>query len=201
MHVLLMYRSRAHVFVHRVMFTYATDAHPSAPHLRTDDRPQLIVMRDPRPVAVSAYFHRLNGGILGSHVTLPEYVFAILPKICMWVCIRYVLFAGVLGKQSTMYWYDEAVADPLAWHQTFLHSVGVHLPSSVVVNAKDAALRNEFDFVFKHKDRHMEGKGVENKVERSWQDELGPHSLEEVDKILRVWLPPVLLAKLGVSLT
>lgn len=164
-----------------------------------DDRSQLVILRDPRAVAVSSYYHRKNGNVLGGEFSLEEYLPQILPGICMWTSIRYVLFAGLLDN-SNIFWYDETVARPRDWHRAFLNSVGLHVPSSVVEGAVAAALRGEFSFTAKTMDRHSEQDSGEVVFNRSWKDDLEPNVILELDSVLRMWLPPVLLAKLGIAL-
>ena len=152
-------------------------------------------------MAVSAFYHRkLNARHVDESVKLEEWALKILPRICMWVTIRYLLFTGTLSDRSTIFWYHEALADPLDWHHRFLDSVGLHLPSSLVRSAKDAALRQKFPFGFKGIDRHSEGSSQEVMPGRSWEEEVGVETAEAMEKVIRVWLPPVLLAKLGVPL-
>jgi len=165
----------------------------------TDDRPQLVILRDPRAVAVSSYFHRRNGHVISESTTLREYVPKILPGICKWISIRYVLFAGLL-QHSTVFWYDESVASPHAWHRRFLDSVGLHVPTPLVERAVEAALRGDFAFNTKRMDTHFESNKADIVVGRTWEDEVDPDLIPELDAILRLWLAPVVLAKLGVSL-
>lgn len=148
---------------------------------------------------MSSYYHRKNGDVLGGEFTLEEYLPKILPGICMWTSIRYILFAGLFDN-SVIYWYDETVARPRDWHRAFLNSVGLHLPESVVEDAVVAALNGEFSFTAKTMDRHSEQDNADVASDRSWKDDLDPTVILGLDAVLRVWLPPVLLAKLGVPL-
>lgn len=168
----------------------------------TDDRLQLVILRDPRAIAVSSYFYRRNGRVISADTTLEEYVPQILPGICKWISIRYVLFSGLLLEKSTIFWYNDSVARPIAWHRRFSDSVGLHLPATVVDEAIDAALRGEFAFHSKGMDMHSESSKEAIVTGRTWEDEIrGNHDLlAELDATLRVWLPPVLLAKLGLAL-
>lgn len=158
----------------------------------TDDRPQFVVMRDPRPMAVSAYYHRLRGGLL-KNVDKDEYVMAILPHICQWISTRHIVFNEWMSKQSTIFWYEEAVADPRKFHMGWLESAGLHLPESVVDEAVDAALRADFEFHTKGIDKHPGGEPAVSG--RSWKNEISGYVLEHMDEMLRVWLPPELQAR------
>lgn len=97
-----------------------------------------------------------------------------------------------------VFWYDDARTDPLTWHKEFLASVGVHLPIEVVETATRAAVQLDFAFPIKQIDVHP---GGDNSVNRTYVDEISAETLSSFDDILRTWLPPVLLARLGVSLT
>ena len=99
-----------------------------------------------------------------------------------------------------MFWYHEAVSDPLAWHYKYLDSVGLHLPSSVVESVKDAALREAYPFKFKPRDIHAEKSLEDVSPNRSWEDEVGEDMVVVINEMARTWLPPVLLVKLGIDL-
>lgn len=179
-----------------------------------DDRPQFVTMRDPRPTAVSAYYHRVRNGRIPEGEKDP-YILALLPYICQWVTVRHMLFAGLLSARSTTYWYEDTLARPLEFHHRWLESVGLHLPTPVVEQATNAALRHDFAFKTKGVDAHLsvnsiaastkkaennpQGGGQDLALERSWRDEISADLYGDIDDVLRVWLPPVLLAKLGVD--
>lgn len=163
-------------------------------------------MRDPRPVAVSSYYHHKKYSRDVIEDNLEQYITKILPRICMWTSIRYMLFTGTLAKQSTVFWYHDAITDPLDWHHRFLGSIGLHLPISVIRSATNAALHEDFAFNFKPRDSHLkeEESRSSNKVEvvesRSWEDEVGEDMVEVMNRVARVWLPPVILAKVDIPL-
>lgn len=116
-----------------------------------DTRRQMAVMRNPLAVTVSHYFYllmmrsRRRGNVNKPPLVEPmladqqaqakeleDYVSRMLPTVCQWVALRYILFAGLMSDQSTLFWYDEAKADPVAWHNDWLDFVGLRLPPSVV---------------------------------------------------------------------
>lgn len=157
----------------------------------TDDRLQMVVIRDPRPTVVSTYFHHIrfnSGGQLG---TIEEFVEKMLPTICQWVAIRHILFDGFMSDKVAFFWYDRANEQPLEWHQRWYNFVGLNLPSSVVENAADFA---------KQKTVVLNGHpgGAKATKSRDFRDEVDQALLLRLDDILRIWLPPVLLARLGV---
>lgn len=160
-----------------------------------DNRLQFVVMRDPRPMAVSAYFHRILGGNIKEGTVKETYIKALLPPICAWLAAREILFAGTLSTSSTIYWFEDTLAEPLAFHQRWLESIGLHLPAEVVRAAKDAALRRDFEFFSKGIDEHPGGE--EANSGRSWKDEISPDLVSGMNRIVALWLPPTLQAKLA----
>lgn len=162
-----------------------------------DHRQQLVVLRDPRAVVVSTYYHMVQNGHFLPFDNVDDFVLAFLPTTCKWVTIRYFLFGKILANQSTLYWYEDAQANPTEWHQTFLSAAGLNLPRSVAETASATVQEGIFlGFPSKGIDRH-EG-GIVN-VNRSFKEELKSSTLSELDDVLRMWLPPVLLAKIDVA--
>ena len=163
---------------------------------------QMVVLRDPRPVAVSAYFHTKvhnNDDDDPNLGTLEEFVKKELPVMCQWVAIRYILFSGLIPHQSTEFWYYDALSNPLEWYYRWYDAVGLQLPFHVVDAAANAAAANDFGFQVKTIDKHPGGElGAEEGV-RSFENEVSKETLEVANAIVREWLPPVLLAKLGIT--
>lgn len=158
----------------------------------TDDRLQMVVMRDPRPTVVSYYYHhiRFNTGVrLG---TVDEFVENMLPSICQWVAIRHILFDGLMADRAAFFWYERANTHPVEWHSRWYTFIGLKLPTSTVQVAATYA-------VMMTKNLNGHPGGVEATLDRTYRDEVDPALLEKIDEILRVWLPPALLAKLGMS--
>lgn len=164
----------------------------------TDDWLQMAVFRDPRPVAVSAYYHlRINRNLnLG---TVEEFVAKELPIMCQWVGIRYILFSTFLPDQSVQFWYDDVMADPMAWHYKWFDAIGLQLPFRVVEATAKAASANVFNFDYKKLDMRPGEEARNGTVVRRFEDQVDPEVVEVADAVLRVWLPPVLLEKLGVA--
>eukprot|EP00752_Nemacystus_decipiens_P005100 g4628.t1 len=170
-----------------------------------DDRPQFVMMRDPRPMAVSSFFYvqthpETRGGKHPAlNMTVDDAVMMMLPGIARYIGLRFNLFQGLLERQSEVFWYDDALADPLRWHYRWLAFAGLNLPRSVVRAASDASVRGEFDFWTEGgPNKHPGGKDPSTK--RSWKDEVSPELHAEMDEITRRWLPPAVLAKIGLSL-
>lgn len=99
-----------------------------------------------------------------------------------------------MEDRSTFFWYDEAMDDPLAWHNQWLNSVGLVLPNTVVEAITTAAVQHEFGFPTKGVDAHP-GAKVATATKRLYKDEVTPETLAFMDATLRRWLPPPLLAK------
>lgn len=165
-----------------------------------DDRLQFVAMRDPRAAAVSTFFHEALHPSPEQKVTigfdantLDEFVLEMVPVLCQWVALRYLLFTAILGGQSTIFWYHDALLDAHRWHSDWIASVGLHLPETVVDEMADAALREDFNFETKGKNEHP---GASQKP--AWHDPLRPETLVALDVIVRKWLPPVVLAKLDI---
>ena len=163
----------------------------------TDDWLQMGIYRDPRPAIVSTFYHEevQKDLDLGN---LDDFVIRELPIICQWLAVRYILFSGVLTNQSVEFWYSDAMDDPLAWHYKWLYTVGLQLPLHVVEATVQAALADDFGFEHKEIDIHP---GEEARTEpgvRRFEDEVSPEVFEVADDVLRTWLPPVLLERLGV---
>lgn len=122
----------------------------------------------------------------------------ILPTVCQWLVVRHILFEGLLSINSTTFWYQDAWDDPLRWHHRWVDSVGLQLPPHVVENMAANAAAGNFSFpVASVFNTHPGGKTAA--ATRTWHDEVEPETALEMDNILRLWLPPVLLARFGVE--
>lgn len=122
-----------------------------------------------------------------------------LPILCQWIGIRYILFSGFLPHQSVEVWYDDALTNSLAWHYHWFDAIGFQLPSRVVEAVAEAASANDLRFISKLVDVYPGEAPRVGKSPRKFEDEVEPEFLESVNAVLRVWLPPVLLEKLGVT--
>lgn len=169
-----------------------------------DDRLQMAVLRDPRAVTVSAYFQLLrqeSPRIDEERQTFQsvDTFFQIhLKFVCMWISIRYLLFTVFMADRSAVFWYDEAVADPVDWHRRYLAFVGVHVPADEVVGMARSAGGGGSILGYPSKgiDAHPGGVDEAATSARTFRDELSGESLAMMDDVLRQWLPPVILARL-----
>lgn len=59
----------------------------------TDESLQMVILRDPRPMTVSSYYHQLIY-YRQREGTIDEYVEKMLPTMCQWVALRHILFEG-----------------------------------------------------------------------------------------------------------
>lgn len=167
-----------------------------------DNRLQISVLRDPREVTVSSYFHHVlhKPGSIHGVQSVDEFVVDMLPTICQWVSLRYFLFDILLKNQATSFWYGDALADPKDWHERFLEFVGLNMPADEVVD-KAAGIVAEggpvLGFPSKGIDVHLGGGDAE--LTRSYKNEVDADTLAGMDDVMRAWLPPVLLEKIGVA--
>ena len=164
----------------------------------TDDWLQMTVLRDPRPAVVSSYYHLMTV----VHTALPsleQFVANKLPIMCQWLAVRYTLFSGSLSDQSTEFWYQKALADPLTWHHNWFDMVGLQLPFNIVNDTANAAVNYDFRFNKRHIDVHPGEEGKAAPGARRFEDQVSPEVLHTADEVLRVWLPPVLLEQLGIA--
>lgn len=167
-----------------------------------DDRLQMAILRDPRPMAVSAYFHQvLHDSPRVRGVSVDEFALSLLPVVCKWLSVRYFFFAELFKANSAIFWYDDALADPIEWHRMLFSLVGLRLPPFVGekaarVNAGSVAGRRTFGFPVKGIDKHEGGRDASK--DRTFRDEVNSTTISSMDNILRVWLPPIVLHKLGV---
>lgn len=163
----------------------------------------MAVLRDPRAVTVSSYFQLLHqdsprvDNPKENFDSVDDFFQAHLPSVSMWVSIRYFLFTELLAEQSAVFWYDEAVADPVDWHGRYFSFVGVHLPLDEVIEAARIASGGGGILGYPSKGLDTHPGGEEQTETRKFRDELNPTSLAGMDDVLRVWLPPVVLDRLG----
>ena len=161
--------------------------------LRSDTRLQFATLRDPRPMTVSAYFHRVNDKSRSVEgVTVDEYVRGYLAAACQWVALRYYLFEGVLAETSSVFWYDEAITDIVGMHLQWMKFAGLQLPMRAVDGMVESARALSSKSVNKHP-------GGTNSADRSWEDEVGVDVVRDAEEILRAYLPPVLLIRWGIE--
>lgn len=168
---------------------------------------QMAVMRDPRPMAVSAYFHQLiNAPRYVEGYTVDGFALAILPILSQWLSVRTFVFRHV-ATNSTWFWYDDALADPESWHRELFAMIGLDMPGAVVAKAASDSVDGNrmFNFPSKGMDVHAGGRGRQlNSAAagvvpaRSYRDEVNATTLSQMDDVLRNWLPPAVLEKLQV---
>ncbi|CAM9702439.1 unnamed protein product [Ectocarpus sp. 4 AP-2014] len=162
-----------------------------------DDRLQFAAMRDPRAVAVSSYFHAKRVPNYTWHPahnhTLDETVLMILPQLCHWTTLRHILFEGLMSNTTELFWYEDAREDPRDWHYRWALHAGLNLPVKWIERMVESLGKETWSSTY---NRHNGGAAVSE--ERFWTDEVSPGIREEIDSILRTWLPAVLLARFQV---
>ncbi|CAN0124123.1 unnamed protein product [Scytosiphon promiscuus] len=160
----------------------------------TDSRLQFVPLRDPRPMTVSAYFHlkKYHPAVLGN-ATVDEYFLSNLALTCQWVALRHIVFEGLMASTSEVFWYEEATVDAMAWHLRWTKFAGLQLPATLLesmAQADEAAAKSTMN-------EHIGGK--KRRKKRTWKDEVGAEVVDVADGIVRSWLPPVLLARWGIT--
>jgi len=168
----------------------------------TDKRHQMLILRDPRAVVVSSFFrlvlHPKSVGHTMPGESLDNYALRMLPTVCRFVHLRYMLLQEQMPDRTVEFLYDESLADPLDWNQRWLSFVGLTLPESVVQKVAGTAQRREFGFTgSKGVSEHAGGKDAT--PDRRWTDEVSPEMVGQMYEICRLWLPPVLLDKFGIG--
>ena len=126
-------------------------------------------------------------------MTIDDFVWENLPRTCQWTALRHIVFEGFLARSSSVFWFEDTNRDPVGWHLQWMGFAGVQLPVKVVVSMAQAAVGGSHRFINHH------GGGKEASPYRTWEDEVGAGVVDGVDEILRLFLPPVLLARWGVS--
>eukprot|EP00903_Cladosiphon_okamuranus_P015388 g14213.t1 len=175
------------------------DANPCK--VAVDDRElQMLIMRDPRAVTVSTYFYlkRFPNAparpIVGE--SIEDFVERMMPTICRYMHVRYLLLFEKMRDRTTSFFYDESWADPVGWHRSFLSMIGLFPLEDVVEKAADTAIRRDFGFKSPGVNPHLGGAAA---VEtRTWQDEVSDSLKDRMDEMCRLWLPPTLMKTLGI---
>lgn len=160
---------------------------------RSDTRLQFVQLRDPRPMTVSAYFHlaKYHPETL-KDMTVDDYVRKNLPSTCQWVALRYTVFEGLLASNSSVFWYEDAIADPVGWHFQWMRLAGVQLPVTTLESMAQAAVGSSRS-INEHPGGH------DASTERTWEDEVSVDVVQDANEVLLAFLPPVLLARWGVN--
>lgn len=163
----------------------------------TDGWHQMAIFRDPRPTTVSAYFFlKEHFDTPRTEVSIDQFVAKLFPIVCKWMAIRYHAFAVLLRHQSTLFWYEDAMADPLEWHRRWLDLAGLSFPADFVWKTTEVALSGDFSFHVKGLDRHPGGAAAT--ADRTYQDEISQEVFESMGPVMRRWLQPEILKKLRV---
>lgn len=163
-----------------------------------DDRKQMVVVRDPREVAVSSFHFLRAGRFLPEDADIDAFVVQKFPTFCKWLGVRLALFARMMPEeQASFFWYDDWQTQPLRWHQRVLRVVGLAgLPDSVAEAACDAALADDFPFFSKGRGSRGQLVVAAPSREHSYRDEVAEETLRVMDSTLREWLPYELVEEL-----
>lgn len=168
-----------------------------------DNRIQMLILRDPRAAVVSMYYYgkknkraRTSGRPFAGE-SVESFALRMLPTICGFVHLRYLLLLEVMPEKTVEFIYDESLACPLGWHRRLMSALGLAPPWTVLRNAMNTALRKDFGFMTKGIDTHPGGMPVG--PTRSFENEISAEVKARLDDLCRVWLPPVLLDKFGIA--
>ena len=146
-------------------------------------------------MTVSAYFHHLKyRPDVVEGMTVDEYVRENLPRTCQWTALRYTVFDGLMAGNSSVFWFQDTISDPVGWHLQWTRFAGLQLPMTVVESIAQAAVESGERFINEHIG------GSDPSATRTWEDEVGADIVEGAGDILRTFLPPVLLARWGVQI-
>lgn len=167
-----------------------------------DDRLQLAVLRHPGAVTVSAYYQFRRMKMLRADnepnqnpmVDINTFFVAHLPAVTKWISVRYMVYTEMLPQNQTeIFFFEDAISDPVDWHRRFYSFAGLNLPPPMVHRAAEIA---------------QNGRGSSNDTslaseeaaliansDRSFRDELKPDTLAYMESVLRIWLPSELLEK------
>lgn len=166
-----------------------------------DDSLQLAIMRDPRAVVVSTYFHlvrRHGDKFLQEYPSVDEWALELLPAKVRRICLRYLLFTKIQSERAMMLWYEDAMDDPLDWHSRFLSFVGLNMPPDLVIEAARVSVEGGRILGFPTKGLDAHPGGEEAQIGRTFKDEIRPDTLAKLDDVMRTWLHASVLEKLGI---
>ena len=110
----------------------------------TDSSLQIAVLRDPRAVTVSSYFQLLRQKspmLVKERIKSVDHFFINhLDPIVQWISLRYQLFTQIAPERAEVFWYEDAIADPIEWHGRYYNFVGLRPPPRIcLLYTSDAA--------------------------------------------------------------
>ena len=163
-----------------------------------DDSLQMVVMRDPRDVTVSSFYFwvRNHPDQLRRFESMDDFYLAFLPTLCKWLSVRFLLFEVILKEQSSVFWYDDAVSHPRVWYSQFYSFAGLNAPPTLLDETVHAHDEGGLDLGLKLQNLDSHPNGT---ASRSYKDEVSADVVDVIDDILRQWLPPAFLDRIGVS--
>lgn len=177
---------------------------------RPDDSLQFATFRDPRAVAVSTYFwietHAEDVAVYAKdrvHLnrTLDESIIEILESVCLWTSTRHIVFNDLDRAKSAVFSYEEAEKDVLEWHYRWLHLAGLNLPVPWVKNIAGLARGGKWASLTQGVNPHPGGQEASTPAARTWRDEVSPELWDDMDAVVRRWLPHEIVARLDMPCT
>lgn len=175
---------------------------------RPDDSLQFATFRDPRAVAVSTYFwietHAEDVAVYAKdrvplNRTLDESIVEILESVCLWTSTRHIVFNDLDRAKSAVFSYEEAEKDVLEWHYRWLHLVGLNLPVPWVKNIAGLARGGKWASLTQGVNPHPGGQEAATPAARTWRDEVSPELWDDMDAVVRRWLPHEIVERLDME--
>ena len=163
-------------------------------------RRQLVIMRDPRAATSSSYFFLKAHGKMSHETSLDQYFQKNLEVISQWMSLRYFFFTQILADQSELFWYEDHQDDPFDWHVRYLAFIGLNLPVDETLAIARTASEGDLNDILGYNEKGIDvhpGSPAKRSNYSTFEDELGEESLQMMNDVVRRWLPPVVLRKLG----
>lgn len=159
-------------------------------------------------MAVSTYFwietHAKNVAVYAEervnlNRTLDESILEILESVCLWTSTRHILFNDLNQPKSKVFCYEEAQKEVLEWHYRWTHLAGLNLPVAWVKDIAELARLGNWASLTQGVNPHPGGQ--EATTGRTWRDEVNPEMWDDIDAVVRRWLPCDLAERLGIPCT
>lgn len=128
--------------------------------------------------------------------SVESFALRMLPTICGFVHLRYLLLSEAMPDKTVEFIYNESLLCPFGWHKRMMSAAGLAPLWTALRNATNTAVGNDFVFMTDGIDSHPRRREGST---RSFEDEISAQVKSQLDDACRVWLPPVLLEKFGIA--
>lgn len=129
--------------------------------------------------------------------TLDESIVEILESVCLWTATRHIVFEDLNRARSIVFSYEEAEEDAVEWHYRWTHLAGLNLPVPWVKHMAALAQGGSWAFLTQGVNPHPGGEKASSA--RTWRDEVSPELWDDMDAVVRRWLPHGLVERLGIQ--